>query len=66
MRCCCGQIEVVGTPKNLQMCIGRRCVVEGGVRTGGSGGFIWKTVQQIFGSVEALYPILCWHGTLKE
>jgi hypothetical protein len=46
--------------------IGRRCVVEDGVRTGGSDGFHRKTVQQVCGGVETLYPILWWHENLKQ
>jgi hypothetical protein len=39
MRGCREQVGVADTPKNPEMLIGRRCVAEGGVRTGGSGGF---------------------------
>jgi hypothetical protein len=49
-----GQIGVADTPKDLKMLVGRQCVVEGGVRVGGSDGFCWKMVQQICGGVEAL------------
>jgi hypothetical protein len=44
----------------------RSCVVEGGVSTGGNDGFRRKMVQQLFGSVETLYPILWWYGSLKQ
>jgi hypothetical protein len=66
----CGAIAnrlgVAGTPKDPKMLVGRRCVIEGGVRAGSSYGFCWKTLQQICGGVEALYPILWWHGCLKQ
>jgi hypothetical protein len=65
MRAYRGQIGVADTPKDSKMLVGRRCVVEGGVRVGGSDGFCWKMVQQICGGMEALYPILWWHGGLK-
>jgi hypothetical protein len=63
---CRGQVGIASTPKDPKMLIGRQCVVEGGVRIGGSDGFCWKTVQQIRGGVEALYPILWWHLSLKQ
>jgi ABC-type uncharacterized transport system ATPase subunit len=63
---CHGQVGVAGTTKNLEMVVGRRCVVEGGVRIGGNDGFRRKTIQQVCGSVETLYPILWWHGSLKQ
>jgi hypothetical protein len=37
-----GQVGVAGTPKDLEMLIGRRCVVEGGVWAGGSDGFVGR------------------------
>jgi hypothetical protein len=36
MRGCCRQVGVIGTFKDLKILLGRRCVVEGDVRTGGS------------------------------
>jgi hypothetical protein len=66
MRDCRGQVGVAGTLKDPEIVVGMQCVVEGGVRAGDSDGFCWKTVQQIYGSVEALYPILWWHGCLKQ
>jgi hypothetical protein len=64
MRSYCGYVGIAGTPKDSEMLVGRRCVVEGGVS--GSDGFCWKTVQQICGGMEALYPILWWHWSLKQ
>jgi hypothetical protein len=63
---CRRQVGVVGTPKDPKMLVGRRCVVEGGVKIGGNAGFCWKMIQQISSDVEALYPILWWHGSLKQ
>jgi hypothetical protein len=63
---CRGQVGVAGTPKKLEMLIGRWCAIEGGVRTRGSDGFHQKMVQQVCGSVETLYLILWWHGSLKQ
>jgi hypothetical protein len=65
MQGCCGQVVVAGTPKDPEMLVGRQCVVEGVVRTGGSDGFCLKTFRLICGGVESLYPILWWHGSLK-
>jgi hypothetical protein len=65
MRGCRGQVRVVGTPKDPEMLVGRRSVIEGGVRTGGSDGLRRKMIQQVCGSVDTLYPILWWHGSLK-
>jgi hypothetical protein len=36
---CRGQVGVACTPKDPEMLVGRRCVVEGGVRTQDSDGF---------------------------
>jgi hypothetical protein len=33
MRGCRRQVGVAGTPKDLEMPVGRPCIVEGGVRT---------------------------------
>jgi hypothetical protein len=66
MRGCRGHVGIACTPKNPEMPIGRWCVVEGGVRTGGSDGFCRKMVQQVCGGVETLYPILWWYGSLKQ
>jgi hypothetical protein len=58
-----GQVGVAGTPKDLEMLIGRRCVVEGGVWAGGSDGFVgrrfnkyvavWRLSTQYCGGMEA-------------
>jgi hypothetical protein len=66
MRGCHEQVGVAGTPKDSEMLVGRWCVVDGGVRIGGSDGLRQKTVQQVCGGVEILYPILLWHGCLKQ
>jgi hypothetical protein len=63
---CRGQVGVACAHKNLEMLVGSRCVVEGGVGIGGSDGFHRKMVQQVCGTVETLYPKLWWRGSLKQ
>jgi hypothetical protein len=60
------KLGVASIPRNPEMLVGRWCVVEGGVRTWGNDIFCRKTVQQVCGGAETLYPILWWHESLKH
>jgi hypothetical protein len=55
-----GQVGVAGTPKDLEMLVGRRCVVEGDVWVGGFVGrwfnkyvAVWRLSTQYYGGMEA-------------
>jgi hypothetical protein len=66
IRCLGRKVGISGATKHLQVLIGWGDTVESDIRGGFMDRLARKTVQQIRGSVEPIYPIMKWERSIKE
>jgi hypothetical protein len=57
MRCLGGEVGIASAAEHPQVLIGGGDTVESDIRAGFMNRLAGKTVQQIYGSVEPIYPV---------